>query len=309
MTAVVVFVHIHYPETWLPIRDRLSACMNVPFRIVLTTTAEHSVFDPPASEQLVDMEVLIVENRGRDVLPFLNALRAMEPFEIGLKLHGKKSVHRLDGVSWRDALLQSLLPERPETGALVDHMRQDSRVAIVAPSFSLCSIDRHIGRNMGAMRRIARRLGMNLTPALTATPYFAAGTMFWFRREALEPLLKVDFNEDFAVERGQTDGTAAHAFERLFSVVAEQDGRVTVTAGLLKSMNGYASAADMRHASKQMVDIDTTHVRRPGRLGAFALRYLWFVTPIYAALPEPLRRRIKRVLRPSASRGDGRPAA
>jgi lipopolysaccharide biosynthesis protein len=54
---------------------------------------------------------------------------------------------------------------------------------------------------------------------------FPAGSMFWFRVAALAGL--DDFilaEDDFEPECGQTDGTLAHAVERLVALFAEQRG-------------------------------------------------------------------------------------
>ncbi|MCM2505777.1 rhamnan synthesis F family protein [Aureimonas altamirensis] len=293
MTSVAVFVHIHYPDTWAPIRNRLQQRMAMPYRIILTTTSDPDQFDPPKSEYLVTMATYSTENRGRDVLPFLEALRLAEPFDVGLKLHGKKSLHRLDGVSWRDALLQSLLPDPDQVNAIVARIASNPRIGIVAPDKSLCSLDRHIGRNMRSLRKIATHMNVDLEPLVSDTPYFAAGTMFWFRSSALQALSRHDYGDLFSAEKGQTDGTVAHAFERLFPAIAGHEGAATITTSMVCELPDGLTLDDLKSKALQVVDTDTVHVRHPSRLGAFVMRYLWFVTPFYAALPASIRRFVK----------------
>ena len=52
---------------------------------------------------------------------------------------------------------------------------------------------------------------------------FPAGSMFWFRPEALSGLELFE-SHLFEIERGLTDGTIAHAVERLFCKLCDHVG-------------------------------------------------------------------------------------
>ena len=73
------------------------------------------------------------------------------------------------------------------------------------------------------MRRLATWLGP--PPFDPEADRFVAGSMFWVRLEALRPLLDAHLDPQlFESERGQVDGTCAHAVERLFGLCVDAAG-------------------------------------------------------------------------------------
>jgi lipopolysaccharide biosynthesis protein len=67
---------------------------------------------------------------------------------------------------------------------------------------------------------------MNLTLEREAAIDFPAGSMFWFRPKAMEGLFALHLREEDFEQHAESceDGTLAHALERLFLKVVEQNG-------------------------------------------------------------------------------------
>jgi lipopolysaccharide biosynthesis protein len=173
--------------------------------------------------------VIEVENRGRDVAPFLQALSLIwgRRFRFVLKLHTKRSDHRSDGEAWRKGALDAIaepsrlvrILERLDSG----EREGDDPIGVVGAAEHLVSVMAYAGSSAARTEVLGRRLG--LAAAEMAAAHFVAGTMFVARLEALEPLMGLSLSlEDFEPESGQIDGALAHAIERAiaFSAVAAQ---------------------------------------------------------------------------------------
>lgn len=193
----------------------------VDWRLVITTAPDRAASVRAVLERSgVDAEIEAFENRGRDILPFLHVADRLlnEGADVVLKLHTKRSEHRVNGDLWREELVGKLLsPAR--TKRLLEAFEQDPALGMLAPEDHLLPLGEFWGGNRDNVERMATRIG--LPPLDEATARFVAGSMFYARLGALRPLLDAHLDPQlFEAEQGQVDGTCAHAVERLFALSA-----------------------------------------------------------------------------------------
>jgi lipopolysaccharide biosynthesis protein len=221
---LVVIIHAFYLDV-LPQILTKSASYDPQAHFVFTTP--HDKVEP--LKALLDgfahsFEILGVENRGRDVAPFLQALTHVwaRRFRYVLKLHTKKSTHRSDGDRWLSEFLVSIAdPQR--LSAIMAAVEVAGDVGIVGPASQVVSLDTYWGSNADRVRALARRLGVD--DLVVRDKVFIAGTMFLARLEALEPLMALSLTTaDFEPEEGQVDGTLGHAIERVIGIASSAVG-------------------------------------------------------------------------------------
>ena len=226
---VAVCLHLFYPELW-PLLQAQLRLIPEPWDLWLTvpsfaaTTAWHDIVrDQPR------VRFMPLPNRGRDVAPWLRLLRSgvLDGYDAVCKLHGKRSPHMRGGDAWRDELLQALLGSGGNIAQILALFRARSELAMLGPAASQRRLVDAAGwaKNRVTVELLRKRLG--LAP-LGADASFFAGTMFWFRPVAFDHLRRSRLApEEFPLEMGQTEGTLAHALERLLAASARvQPGSV-----------------------------------------------------------------------------------
>lgn len=303
----VVFVHVHYPEIWREMAADLAAAFDRPFGLVLTASCSTTLLVRPQTPHLCFVHEIQVENRGRDVLPFLVALNRLDlSFDIGLKLHTKHSEHHDSGDDWRRFLTRSLLAGHgsPDALALMERLPV---LGLMAPAAHLLPLDRRIGLNGPALAALAPRIGLSGDLAAIEKLFFAAGTMFWFRRAALASFR--DLDDLFEAERRQTDGTAAHAAERLFAAAVEQAGFVAASMDAVPVLRvlGEGAAPLPDRAGLAAIAQAEANQDNPftSPVSALLRRHRWLLVAAHhasARLPYPLWRLARRLFRLVATR-------
>ena len=226
---ILVVAHVHYPELWGDIDERLSR-IHEPFDLLVTVTqgSAESII-PTIARRHRSAQIEIVPNRGRDWAPLIHAVNngLIGNYTAVAKVHTKKSEHRLDGDSWRLELLDGIFEAPEAIRRTVDLLSLDSSVGLVLPTGHVTGTE-HWGSNLGTIEALASRMSMAFDPDALRFP---AGSMFWCRPWLLQRLADLNLDlDDFEPEGGQYDGTTAHALERFVGVMLDVGGMEIVEA-------------------------------------------------------------------------------
>lgn len=229
---VAVQAHMFYAD----LADELSGYLGhipCPFDLFVTTDSREkaeairSRFS--AIRNVSKLEVSCVDNRGRDVLPFLEQMsNVIDEYDLVCHIHTKKSVYGEYGADWRTYLLQNLLGSENLVLDIFNAFLTNEKLGVVFPqTFHAVKNNLEWGSNRQIALRAIGSLGMQVD--LPMEIVFPAGNMLWFRPKSVRQLFSPDvptFHSEGDDEK--IDGTIMHAVERLWPYVAESNGFETM---------------------------------------------------------------------------------
>lgn len=253
-----VFIHAYYETELASLLPYLSN-IGAPFRLFVSTDTEakRQYLDGLLRPLYGDAAIVrVFDNRGRDIAPkFVGFRDEQRACDLVLHLHTKKSTHNSKLAGWRSFMIDSLLGS-PEIGAsILDLFAQKPELGVVAPRIpAVVQSAVKWGRNYCRTVYLARRMGLRLERSLELD--FPSGSMFWARSAALRPILDVDLTFGaFEAERGQIDGTTAHAIERLIFYSAERAGYRALHVGASDDAEPFETPVGVE-------DLDLAYARR-----------------------------------------------
>jgi hypothetical protein len=223
-----VFAHVFYPDVFE--EDLLPYLDNIPFpcTIYITTCDPIDAATIEAitrSRSSYRFEIKVVENRGRDIAPFLVHCRdELRNVDLGLHIHTKKSLHyRSEFASWRTHLLEHTLGSPALVRQIVTLLWHDHIGAVSPCAYDPVEAIVNWGGNFDIASSLLEEAGERLWAEQPLE--FPAGSMFWFKTKALDKLLSLHLDaKHFEPETGQIDGTLAHVVERSFFYFVEAAG-------------------------------------------------------------------------------------
>ena len=221
---VAVVVHLFYPDIWEEIQAYLQK-LEINFDLFISV--------PPHIEKqeirtlwdaMPTAHIYRTENRGRDVLPFLQIMQiiGVETYQYICKIHTKKTGESDLGFVWRKLLYYDLIGSNEVVNDTLFLLDNDSTIGMVTGKNTILDSQRYTYGNAANVKYLSHQSGIVHEDFYL----FPAGTMFWTRSEIVAPMVKLleEDKLDFAPEAGQVDNTIAHAIERFFGIIAQDKG-------------------------------------------------------------------------------------
>jgi lipopolysaccharide biosynthesis protein len=231
---VAVVVHLFYYDLLDEICSYLNGIVE-PYDLYVTTPFEgdvHKIINRTSSIA-ESVTVWLIENRGRDIGPFISLFRSglLDGYLAVLKLHSKKSKYSSLGGEWRKQLFGRVIGDSLTIRRTLQ-LFEEGDVGIVGPHQFYLSHDSFWGANYENVKRLLILTG-HLEPDHEPKLGFFAGSMFWFTPKAIRYLKKIPEEIlDFEPECGKQDGTLAHAIERVFCSVVKTAGYKVTSVSL-----------------------------------------------------------------------------
>lgn len=229
---LAVVIHLYYVDTFPEIAALIASREQV-LDVLVTMPPENKDYSDEILKYFPNARIFIVENRGRDIRPFLMLLEngALDPYDAVCKLHGKKSSNprQLEqyGDYWRRRSFFDLLGRQEAMDWICERLESDPRLGMIGPRVfryprEIYTLERSWGENEPAVLSLIEKMGQ---AQASFTLDFFAGSMFWVRPAALAPLRRLNLaHTSFEPESGKLDGALEHAVERIFIAAAKISG-------------------------------------------------------------------------------------
>ena len=220
---IAIQVHVYYPDLLDEIYENIQH-MPYEYDLYISTDTDEKmdiIKKYFKNKNIKNVSIEKVKNQGRDILPFILQLKPrIKDYSYVCHLHTKKSKYADFGDDWRRYLYQNLFGNKENLETIFYIFEKHKNIGIIYPkTYHTIENNMEIGSNKELLDDLCNRLHIENT----FRNIFPSGSMFWIRGELLKQLFDVVDKSDFQKESGQIDGTFAHAIERVFVVLAEQN--------------------------------------------------------------------------------------
>ena len=175
-----------------------------------------------------NVEVLVVENKGRDVMPFLIQMKnKVKKYKYICHIHTKKSLFIDIGDNWRNYLYNNLLGNENIISEILSEFENNDKLGFSFPENYYKALllfgEKLSNKNKVLMKYLLNKL-FKFKFNIGSKIEFPIGNMFWARVNSIYQIFNEDFTNEIPKELGQKDGTIMHAIERIWLYLVKLNG-------------------------------------------------------------------------------------
>ena len=234
-SLIAIQAHIFYEDI---ITEIINKTNNIPYNFDLFITT-----DTLKKKRIIEYyikkfsnnnkyEIKKVENKGRDILPFIIQMKLkIKKYKYICHIHTKKSRHNiLLGDKWRKYIYENILGNEKLILGILSDFEKFEKLGFVFPEIYydiIKNIDNYndiiVHRpNLQNMNYVLNKLfpGYQIGNKID----FPSGDMFWAKIDAIHQIFNIKFKKKFPKELNQTNETIMHAIERIWLYLVKLNG-------------------------------------------------------------------------------------
>ena len=230
-----ILVHLHlYYQNQLNYFIKKLKNITCEFDLIVTITSKNPKLTEKIKQFKPDAKILVVENLGYDVYPFIQAINEAElkKYDYILKIHTKnkrkeiKKINKLlhTGFDWRNLLVSSLIGSKKVFDNNLK-LLENEKTGMVSDKVFMQKIKKQCDINFKYTYELMQKCGCTDEEAT-----FSIGTMFLMKREIVEKIKSFNFTKEDFTSHGDKQmktgnlGQLAHAMEAFFGAVTKEMG-------------------------------------------------------------------------------------
>lgn len=228
---IAVFAHLFYLDQ---VEEAFRWLSNIPYAFDLyvstssadKATAIRSIAEKYAELRAQRIEIRVMEDRGRDVAPWLLGFKDVQnKYDIALKFHLKgPKVNSVFLWNWKNFILKSTLASPGYVSGVINLFKMDEKIGtlfhIFPPVLTLCSSVQENQKNINWVNVILQKCNIDIPEETSGFIY--SNNIFWYRPKALIALFNSNIIlEDFPEEPFPENGTIAHGMERAIPYIVQ----------------------------------------------------------------------------------------
>ena len=232
---IAVMLHVFYADT---LEEALHCLRQIPYPYDLLLSCSEEVRNQLESWDITSLSpvrkvlVRVVEDRGRDVLPWLTAFADVHlDYDLVLKLQIKRSgwLNKQLAARWNRFILESTLASPGYVSKIIELFSNEAQLGMVfhptAPIFNMYAPHGYQGCSEDERYREEWLERLHLTPPEETSTFVYPIGVFWYRPKSLRSLLCCDVQPaEFPPEPFPATGTIAHGLERAIPYIAQAHG-------------------------------------------------------------------------------------